>query len=97
MTNKGVGKVKKLELPLEVQEIFEDYKSALDLKESYVKRPFGFKKALKASKFAENRRLLFWRKVEELYPETTAISVAKNVEYNPKTGCIEYETKEQVK
>ena len=45
-------------------------KEALDsLKESYVKRPFGFKKALKCAKLSEANRFKFWTSIKKLYPE----------------------------
>ncbi len=61
--------IKNYEIPLDIKNILIDWRTYLNLKENYTKVPFGFKKAVKCSKKAEQYLQEYWNKVFELYPE----------------------------
>jgi len=56
-------------LPEELTDLYNEMKSAEDLREKYVKLPLSFKRAVRASNIFYKKRALFWRRVCELYPE----------------------------
>lgn len=56
-------------VPDELVEVEIEYQAAVELRNIYAKRPFGYKKALRASADAVRSRDEFWRKIRELYPE----------------------------
>jgi len=58
------------DLPEELMEIWNAFKSCGKNRETAVKSPFGFKRAIKYGKFEERYRRLFWASIKKLYPET---------------------------
>jgi hypothetical protein len=56
-------------VPVEVMEIWYDYQAMQQLRDEYIKLPFGFRKARKTSKEAQRLRGKFWRKCREAYPD----------------------------
>ena len=66
-------------IPQEVADILIEVENYSKLRDLYVKLPFGFKKAVKCGRIAEEKRSAFWRKAHELYPETKT----KNLIANP--------------
>jgi hypothetical protein len=77
-------KKKNYELPEEVKQIFDRMVACDELKESYVKRPFGYKKAMRASLSFQELRREFWTKVYNIYPELKKENL--NVTYNSPKG-----------
>jgi len=60
---------KELLISDDMAEYFDAYHAALQLRDSAIKLPFGYKKAFKAAKDAVKNQKLFWKKVYEVYPE----------------------------
>jgi hypothetical protein len=56
-------------IPKQIQELWLDYQAAIELRDAYTKRPFGFKKALKCTKISISKRNEFWNLLRDLYPE----------------------------
>ena len=56
-------------IPEEIINIADEANALKELRDEYVKRPFGFKKARRCAIDAAKKRTLFWRKVRDLYPE----------------------------
>ena len=74
---------KELKVPKELQELLLESRSAMACRDYCVLLPFGMKKAIKFGKIGEKKRVEFWVKLEELYPE-----ISKNVwvyDYTTKT------------
>jgi len=69
---------KKYPLPKELIDLVVEYVALEELRDTYVKQTFGFKKALKCSIEAESTKQKFWNKVHKLYPET----VSKGLSYS---------------
>jgi hypothetical protein len=74
-------------VPEELKEIWLDYEAAEELKNSYIKRPFGFKNAVKASKLAQRKRNEFWQGIYKLYSD-----LPPKLSFNIKKGIIENST-----
>jgi len=74
-------------IPEELKEIWIDYVAANELMDTYVKRPFGFKKALKASGLAQRKRHKFWNGIYKLYPD-----ISKKASIDKSTWTIKDET-----
>ena len=60
---------KELKVPKELQELLLESRSAMACRDYCVLLPFGMKKAIKFGKIGEKKRVEFWAKLEELYPE----------------------------
>ena len=56
-------------VPHEIIEKFIEWQALTELREAYVKRPFGYRKARKLSMEAILKRVEGWRMIYELYPE----------------------------
>jgi hypothetical protein len=67
MIKNEVGK--QFAVPEELKQIWLDIEALRDLRNAYVKRPFGFKKALKCSTLAKAKEFEFWNGMRKLYPE----------------------------
>ena len=61
--------VKEWPVPQEVADLIEEAVGAEELRAIYAKEWFGFKKALRCSTIAAQRRKEFWAKVNKLYPD----------------------------
>jgi hypothetical protein len=68
-------------IPEELHDIFCEYKSMLDLKESYVNKYFGFRKAKKCAIQAEKAENKFWNKVLQICPKN--LLYGKEFKYVP--------------
>ena len=55
-------------IPQEIADLQIENKACNQLAEKYTKRPFGFKKALKAQTKAIKANRAFWDKITKLYP-----------------------------
>jgi hypothetical protein len=66
------------EVPEEVKEYMYNWEVYFDLKEHYVKRPFGFKDAVRCGKLAAINKKKYWEKVYELYPEFVNVKLNVN-------------------
>jgi hypothetical protein len=64
-----MSNIKYYDLPEEIIEICNDYANYAKLRELYTKVPFGFKKAVKCGKLAQQKTRLYWNNICELYPE----------------------------
>jgi hypothetical protein len=63
--------MKEYNLPQDLQDIFTEYVNLCDLRDKYILlRYFGYRLALRATRDANKCRDEFWKKVNELYPET---------------------------
>ena len=80
-------------VPKELCDIFAEYTSLWDLKQMYVKRPFGYKKAVRAGNSAEKKRTEFWKKLYKLYPDTYEGEHAWK--FNRDMGIIYYDEDEE--
>ena len=60
---------KKHFVPEELMDIYDEVETLRSLKKLYVKRPFGYKKALKSGKLEAKKNREFWGKLRDLYPE----------------------------
>jgi len=59
---------KKLKLSQEIKDIWGEWQAYITLRNKYVDKYFGFKKAVKCAKKAEKIRDIFWYKIHLLYP-----------------------------
>ena len=60
---------KKYVVPVELWETWNRMLALLGLRDRYVKKANGYKKAVKAGTQAEACRSIFWSGISELYPE----------------------------
>jgi hypothetical protein len=60
---------KEYDVPEEISDIDTEVIALEDLRDVYAKRPFGYKKALRASREAVKMNNMFWKKVRKLYPQ----------------------------
>ena len=60
---------KEYDIPEEISDIDVEVRALEDLRDVYAQLPFGYKRALKASKKAVKLNFLFWEKVKDLYPQ----------------------------
>ena len=67
------------ELPEDVNNLRSDASALIELRDAYVKLPFGFKKARKCA--IDNKRLLtlFWFRAVEIYPELSGKNLVSDV------------------
>jgi hypothetical protein len=84
--------MEKKELPQELIDIWIEYSALDQLKEDYVKKLFGYKKAVKCAKDAERKRWDFWDGVFALYPEVRG---GKGWKAQPAGGIIYREDEEE--
>ena len=56
-------------VPEELKTLWLKKEAADNLKESYVRRPLGFKKALKCAELSRKLTDEFWKSIRALYPE----------------------------
>ncbi|HEX8106683.1 MAG TPA: hypothetical protein VF516_03095 [Kofleriaceae bacterium] len=68
-----MSKKKEWKVPGELAALMEEAMGAEALRAVYVTEWFGFKKALKCSTIAEQRKTEFWDKVKKLYPDLPEI------------------------
>lgn len=66
---------KKYKLPEEAMELFDAFQAYLDLRNKYIERPFGFRKAAKAGRLACTNQRKFWIKINTLYPELRGLTL----------------------
>ncbi len=78
-------------IPEDLDDIFTECFAAEKLMNLYSKRPFGYTKALKASKLAVKKRREFWDKVYALYPAVQN----KGETYDRQTLLISIEENKQ--
>ena len=81
---------KKYEIPEEIKETHDAFLAFATLRNMYIKRPLGFKKAAKAGQLLEKKRRLFWDQLRELYPELSG----KDLEYNEGFLTVTEQTNE---
>jgi len=62
----------------DIAEYFISYEAALELRDKALNMPFGYRKALKASKDIVKNQRIFWKKVRQVYPELKD----KSLDYN---------------
>ena len=84
--------MEKKKLPQELIDIWIEYSALDQLKEDYVKKPLGYKKAVKCAKAAERKRWEFWDGVFALYPKTRGVKGWKAL---PADGIIYREDEEE--
>ena len=85
---------KKYKIPMDLVEIWEEYKVYEELSEKAINsKIFGYKRALKAQRNARKLRLLFWTKIYTLYPELEL----KRLEYEPYKHCVTVKEQEDDK
>ena len=77
-------KKKEYEVPADIESIMDKVKAAEDMRNIYIERPRGFRKAYMCGADIYKYHRLFWRKIRELYPELRG----KKVIYNSQTGKI---------
>jgi hypothetical protein len=65
-------------VPDEIHEIWCKYTGYVDLRDIYVKRPFGYKKAVRAARDAEIARYKFWHSLRKVFPELTSSGLTYN-------------------
>lgn len=53
----------------ELEAVIIEYNALISLRDTALSKPFGYKKAKKASIEARKISINFWKKVTELYPE----------------------------
>jgi len=76
---------KKYYIPLDLQEVFDEYNAYIKAKEILVDSWFnGYRRTIKASRMAEKLRIEFWRKVLDLYPELSG----KKFHYRDIEGVV---------
>ncbi len=61
-------KEKTYKVPQEVKKMNTDYHALIELRDKYIERPFGLKKAIKCSKKAVRLRNKLWDTIYEIYP-----------------------------
>jgi hypothetical protein len=76
--------IKEYKIPDELNAIIVSSIAHEELRNKYVRLPFGYKKALKCSVKATEQRQEFWYRVEQLYPELKG----KKLNYNHNTKCV---------
>jgi hypothetical protein len=59
----------KLKVPEELTTIYNEYMAAQELRDSYIKKPFAFKRAVRAANLARKKRVRFWSEAMKLYPD----------------------------
>lgn len=82
-----MGKKKKdveVQVPDELLAVWDKYNALLDLRDAYIKRPFGFKKAKWCAVKAREKRREFRQGVEALYPE----SLGKTIAFRSNGKCV---------
>ena len=57
------------DIPEELKNLWLEKEAADSLKESYIKRPLGFKKALKCAELSKKKADFVWSSLRKLYPE----------------------------
>lgn len=62
-------KVKTYPVPDDLCKIIEEAFGAEELRDTYARQMFGFKKALKAATVANKKRNEFWEGVRDIYPK----------------------------
>ncbi len=60
----------RLEIPQEIADIAIRRSALADLRDLYVRIPFGFRNARKAAMESKSGLAEFWKKVGEIYPQT---------------------------
>lgn len=60
---------KRYPIPAEIQELDNKKRAHEELRDLYVKLPFGFKKAMKCAILAEKYKKEYWAAIRDLYPE----------------------------
>ena len=71
-------------IPEQTKAIHTELTALEDVRDCYIKRPFGFKKAVKAAGKLHDKQIEFWGKVHKLYPELRT----KELSYKPTKGVI---------
>lgn len=84
-----MGDKKEYDIPKEVGDLMVKALALDEVKESYTKRPFGYKKAVKSAISVQKYRNEFWKKVKTLYPKLKG-----NLCYNIETGKVHKSEKE---
>jgi hypothetical protein len=72
MAKKKVSEVKIYDVPEEIVALFTEVEAMETLRDAYVKRPLGFKKAKKCSIAKEVASRKAWRMFAELYPDASS-------------------------
>jgi hypothetical protein len=78
---------KEYEVPDEIACLFTEAEAMADLRDGYIKRHFGFKKARKCAIASQTAYRKAWRMLRELYPESS-----RSLEYQYVTRLVK-ETK----
>lgn len=73
-----MGSKEKYEVTDEIADMFNKFLAIQELRDLYIKVPFGFKKAKRCALEAQECRSQFWQMVRELYPELSGYDVKYN-------------------
>ena len=71
----------KKKVPEELTIIYQDFRALEEMRDLYIDKPLGFRRAVRCQKLAKRKRYEFWRKIEELYPDTVGQGMTSDGEY----------------
>jgi hypothetical protein len=66
------------DVPEEVADLMDKALASEDLRNCYVKLPFGFRKARKCAKDVYYFKRKFWAEIRQLYPELSKMNLSYN-------------------